>query len=95
MATEREGSHSVLCREPEFNLDIGHAVHGRSVDRLEVAGSAQPQIMEMLRGWSDACERCPVASQALIAFCLDGSQKSFSQFAKVRCLRSIRIVFRY
>ena len=78
MSTEREGSHSLLCRESEFNLDIGRVGYGRRMHRLKLARSAQPQVMEVLWGWSDARERSAAPSQALIAFHPDRDQKSLS-----------------
>jgi len=78
MSTEREGSHRLLCRESEFNLDIGLVGHGRRMHRLELARSAQPRVTEVPRGWSDARERFAVPSLALIAFCPDRNQNSLS-----------------
>jgi hypothetical protein len=50
MSTEREGSHSLSCRDSEFNLDFGRVGYGRRMHRLELARSAEPQVVEVLRG---------------------------------------------
>jgi hypothetical protein len=79
MSTERKGGYSLLCREAKFDRDIGRVVDiDRRVHRLELARSAQPQIMVVLRGWSDPHERFPMPSQALFAFRLEGNQPPFS-----------------
>jgi hypothetical protein len=80
-----ERGHTLLCREAEFDRDIGRFGHDRTVRRLELARSTKPQIMVVLRGWSDPRERFPVPSQALVAFGLDGNQKAFSSFVTRLC----------
>jgi hypothetical protein len=77
MSAEREGGHNLLCREAEFDRDIRRVGHDRSVHRLELARSTQPQIIVVPGGWSDPRERLPVP-QAPFAFRLDGNHKPFS-----------------
>ena len=61
-----------------INLDIAPVGYGGRMHRLELARSAQPHVVEVARGWSDARERIAVPSHAVNAFCSDRNQKSLN-----------------
>jgi hypothetical protein len=74
-STEREGRHMLLCGESRIQSHIAPGGYGGLMHRLELARSAQPQVVEVARGWSDTRERVAVPSHAVNAFCSDRNQK--------------------